>query len=290
MTRSKPQAGTQRTEVSRLWQSGVAGIELYNAQLYRHTFAKHMHEAYTIGFTHSGLGGFFYQGDHHYANPGSFKLIHPGEVHTGQVQAEAGWGFRNLYISVPKMQQMLAQLEWPGPELPYFAIALQTSTDALGQAMFSRLFIALSQSTPQLERDSLLLELMAYLIDRYGDRQRRWRQPEPKSKALAQVQSYLKTHYADNISIDTLAQQVGLSSFYLIRSFRQQVGLPPHSYQRHWQLMQAKRSLHTDQPIADIAIAHGFCDQSHLNRAFKKAFGVTPGQYRQGNFVQDWQG
>lgn len=288
MTGSKPQARTQRTEVSRLWPSGVVGIELYNAQLYRHTFAKHMHEAYTIGFTHSGLGGFFYRGDQHYANPGSFKLIHPGEVHTGQVQAEVGWGFRNFYITVPKMEQILAQLEWPG--LPYFAIALQTSPDAVGQAMFSRLFVALSQPTPQLERDSLLLELMAYLIDRYGDRQRHWRQPEPKSKALAQVQSYLRTHYADSISIETLARQVGLSPFYLIRSFRQQVGLPPHSYQRHWQLMQAKRSLHTDQPIADIAIAHGFCDQSHLNRAFKKAFGVTPGQYRQGNFVQDWPG
>lgn len=60
-----------------------------------------------------------------------------------------------------------------------------------------------------------------------------------------------------------------------------------HFYQRHWQLMQAKRSLHTDQPIADIAIAYGFYDQSHLNRAFKQTFGVTPGQYRQGNFVQD---
>ena len=275
----------QKIEVSRLWQSGVAGIELYDAQLYRHTFAKHMHEAYTIGFTHLGLGGFFYRGDHHYANPGSFKLIHPGEVHTGQVQAEAGWGFRNLYISVPKMQQVLAQLEWPG--LPYFAIALQTSPDNLGQAMFNRLFAALSQPTPQLEQDSLLLELMAYLLNRYGDRQRQWRRPEPQTKALAQVQTYLENHYADNISIDTLAQRAGLSPFHLIRSFRQQVGLPPHSYQRHWQLVQAKRSLHSDQPIADIAIAHGFCDQSHLNRAFKKAFGVTPGQYRQSNLIQD---
>ncbi|MEO1069733.1 MAG: AraC family transcriptional regulator, partial [Cyanobacteria bacterium J06638_6] len=98
---------------------------------------------------------------------------------------------------------------------------------------------------------------------------------------------YLEAHYTENISIATLAQQVGLSPFYLIRSFRQQVGLPPHSYQRHWQLIQVKRSLHTTQPLADIAIAHGFYDQSHLNRAFKQTFGVTPGQYRQGNSVQD---
>lgn len=286
MTRSGTHPSeTQRTEFFRLWQPRVAGIELYSAHLYHHTFAKHMHEAYTIGFNHSGLGGFFYRGGNHYAYSGSFNLIHPGEVHTGQVQAEAGWGFRNLYISVPKMEHILAQLEWSG--LPYFAIASDTRTDAVGQALFNRLFVALSQPTLQLERDSLLLELMAYLIDRYGDRQRHWQRLEPKSSAIAQVQTYLKTHYAEPISLDTLAQQVGLSPFYLIRSFRQQVGLPPHSYQRHWQLVQAKRSLHSDQPIADIAIAHGFCDQSHLNRAFKKTFGVTPGQYRQGNLIQD---
>jgi len=48
-------------EFSRLWQSEVAGIELFSAQFYRHSFAKHMHEAYTIGFNHQGVGGFFYR-------------------------------------------------------------------------------------------------------------------------------------------------------------------------------------------------------------------------------------
>lgn len=280
-------SGRQRTEFAHLWQPGIAGIELYSAQLYRHTFAKHMHEAYTIGLNHRGLGGFFYRRGNHCAYPGSFNLIHPDEVHTGQVQDEKGWGFRSLYVSVPKMQQVLAQLEWQGASLPYFEIASDASIDAIGQAIFSRLFVALGQPPLQLEQESLLLELIAYLIDRYGDRQRRWQRPEPKSIALAQVQTYIETHYADNISINTLARQVGISPFYLIRGFREQIGLPPHSYQRHWQLMQAKRSLRSNQPIADIAIAHGFYDQSHLNRAFKKAFGVTPGQYRKGNFVQD---
>ncbi|MBD2234282.1 AraC family transcriptional regulator [Phormidium tenue] len=276
------------TEFARLWQPNLSGIELFSAQLYRHAFAKHMHEAYTIGLNHGGLGGFFYRGGNHCAYPGSFNFIHPGEVHTGQVQGDQGWGFRNLYISVPKMQAVLAQLEWTSPGLPFFAIAPNTDVDAVGQAIFSRLFIALSRPALPLEQDSLLLELIAYLIDRYGDRQRRWQSSQPTSQAIAQAQTYLKAHYAKSISVETLAQRVGLSPYYLIRSFRQQVGLPPHSYQRHWQLVQAKRSLHTAQSIVDIAIAHGFYDQSHLNRAFKQAFGVTPGQYRQGNFVQDY--
>jgi AraC-like DNA-binding protein len=277
-------------DFARLWQPGIAGIELFSAQLYRHSFAKHMHEAYTIGFNYRGVGGFFYRGGNHCACPGSFNLIHPGEVHTGQVQARDGWGFRNIYISVPKMQALLAQLDWAGSELPYFSTAAETTIDAVGKDHFNRLFAALSGPPNALAQESLLLEFVAHLIAHYAEGGSGWRPAKPETLAIAQVQAYLKAHYADPISIDTLARLVGLSPYYLIRSFRRQVGVPPHSYQRHWQLVQAKRSLHSAQPLANIAIAHGFYDQSHLTRAFKNAFGVTPGQYRQGNFVQDGEG
>ncbi|MEP7189569.1 MAG: AraC family transcriptional regulator, partial [Roseiflexaceae bacterium] len=39
------------------------------------------------------------------------------------------------------------------------------------------------------------------------------------------------------------------------------------------------------RPIADVAIATGFTDQSHLTRWFKRLWGFTPGQYR--NSIQD---
>lgn len=280
-----PPLEQQRTEFAKLWQPSIAGVELFSAQLYRHSFAKHMHEAYTIGLNHQGIGGFTYRGRNYQAYPGSFNLIHPNEVHTGQVQGD-GWGFCNLYIGVPKMQQLLAQLEWAGPGLPYFSISPDSTTDVVGRSHFNALFTALSVSQDPLEQESLLLDLIAHLIDRYADSCQTWQRSKPETKVIAEVQAYLKAHYADNVSIDILAQQAGLSPYYLIRSFRQQVGLPPHSYQRHWQLVQAKQSLHTAQPLAEVAIAHGFYDQSHLNRAFKNAFGVTPGQYRQGNSVQ----
>jgi AraC family transcriptional regulator len=37
--------------------------------------------------------------------------------------------------------------------------------------------------------------------------------------------------------------------------------------------------IYTDQSIAQIAASVGFADQSHLNRHFKKAFGITPGAF-----------
>jgi AraC-like DNA-binding protein len=44
-------------------------------------------------------------------------------------------------------------------------------------------------------------------------------------------------------------------------------------------LQQARRMIETGEPLAEIAAETGFADQSHLNRHFKKAFGMTPGRW-----------
>ncbi|HBZ55962.1 MAG TPA: AraC family transcriptional regulator, partial [Syntrophobacteraceae bacterium] len=50
-------------------------------------------------------------------------------------------------------------------------------------------------------------------------------------------------------------------------------------------IRRARGMLSQGRPIAEVAQATGFSDQSHLTRHFKRILGVTPGQYR--NSVQD---
>jgi AraC-like DNA-binding protein len=45
--------------------------------------------------------------------------------------------------------------------------------------------------------------------------------------------------------------------------------------------MQAKRMIRAGARLVEVAYAVGYCDQSHLNRRFKKIVGVTPSQYAQ---------
>ncbi|MBD0336820.1 MAG: AraC family ligand binding domain-containing protein, partial [Cyanobacteria bacterium Co-bin13] len=98
---------SETPDFARLWNPGIAGLELFSARLFRLSFDKHFHEGYTIGLNESGLGGFTYRGAAHQAYPTSFNLINPGEVHTGYVGSESGWTFRNLYISLPLLERML---------------------------------------------------------------------------------------------------------------------------------------------------------------------------------------
>ncbi|MGD1909093.1 MAG: AraC family transcriptional regulator [Leptolyngbyaceae cyanobacterium] len=272
------------TDSARLWQADLPGLELFQAQLFHHRFNKHFHESYTIGLNEAGRGCSQHRGENQVHYPGSFKLINPGDMHTGQVASAEGWTFRNLYIDLSLVEQVLAQLEWPRAELPYFVEPVTWAPDLT--PLFHQLFDALNTPNGLLRQQSLLLDLLSHLFRHYAERPVALKPLKPESKAIQQARTYLEAHYAQNISIETLAQQVNLSPYYLIRSFRQQVGCPPHHYQRHWQLKQVKQALRTGEPLAVIAAEQGFYDQSHLNRVFKQTFGVTPGQYQKGNSVQ----
>ncbi|MBD2461504.1 AraC family transcriptional regulator [Oscillatoria sp. FACHB-1407] len=271
-------------DFAELWQPNISGIELFSAHIVRHAFAKHFHETYTIGMNDAGLGEFWYRGQTCCAVPNSFNLINPGEVHTGQAASNQGWTFRNIYISTAQVHHILTQLEWCDRPLPAFIAPIVW--DQSLRSHFHRLFVALSQPTSHLTRESLLLEAFSQLLLRHTQSHLALRSPKPETKAIAIVRDYLETHYAESVSIDVLAKLAGLSPYYLIRTFHQQVGLPPHRYQRHWQLLQAKRSLCSTKSLSEIAVEHGFYDQSHLNRLFKQAFGITPGQYQKRNSVQ----
>jgi AraC family transcriptional regulator len=69
---------------------------------------------------------------------------------------------------------------------------------------------------------------------------------------------------------------------HLARAFRQHFRVPLGSYVRRLRLdWAASRLADSAESLANVAVAAGFADQSHLTRAFKRHTGHTPGAYRQ---------
>jgi AraC-like DNA-binding protein len=264
-------------EFARLWApERTAGVELFSARFVRHSFSKHAHDTYTVGINDGGGGAFWWAGAEQQAVPGCLNLINPGEVHTGRVAAPRGWRLRDLYIEIAEVERVAAGLGWQGP----VAFATPTALDPPLYAACGRLFEALAEPAPRLARESLFADVIGRLLSGHCQRPFATRPPGRENGALARARDFLAAHFADEIGLDELARQVGLSPAYFIRAFHRRFGLPPHRYQRQLRLARAKLALREAAPLADVAVAHGFYDQSHLTREFRRAFGVTPGAYR----------
>ncbi|MDF1506423.1 helix-turn-helix transcriptional regulator, partial [Roseisolibacter sp. H3M3-2] len=105
------------------------------------------------------------------------------------------------------------------------------------------------------------------------------------SAALA-ARALLGEGFARPLSLAALADAAQLAPARLARAFRAEVGLPPHAYLELVRVEQAKSRLRRGDPIADVAFATGFADQSHLTRRFRRVVGVTPGVYARANRVR----
>ena len=81
------------------------------------------------------------------------------------------------------------------------------------------------------------------------------------------------------LGLAALAAEAGLSRFQFLRGFARDTGLPPHAYLIQRRLSLARHLIAQGTALADAAAGAGFADQSHMTRAFVRAFGVTPAQY-----------
>ena len=100
-------------------------------------------------------------------------------------------------------------------------------------------------------------------------------------RAFRRVCEYIVTHLTEDISIRVLAQLVGLSPWHFARTFKQSAGVSPHRFVLESRVERVKHLLaETELPVAQIAVAAGFGDQSHCSRWFRELVGITPSRFR----------
>jgi AraC family transcriptional regulator len=96
-----------------------------------------------------------------------------------------------------------------------------------------------------------------------------------------QAQTLLRSSLRRRTSPGSIATQLGISRATLYRDFTTAFGCSPGEYLRRTRIDGAAAALANDRrPIAAIAADYGFYDQSHFDRVFRSALGVTPSEYR----------
>ena len=266
---------------ARLWRDPhLAGMELLHARYVTHAFAPHAHETFAIGVVLAGALSFSYRKEREIISSGEVMVINPHEMHTGQAVGAQGCTYRMLYPSATVLQEIVVALVARSRSALFFP-ASRIVDGSLAQLVLI-LHLALENTeTPCLERETRLLEMLTELVrfhaeigvtpDRSGPRGAAW---------IPQAVDYLETHFADDVSLQQIAAALNVSPFHLLRTFRAEVGAPPHAFLTQIRIRHAKQLLSRGLPIVQVAADTGFSDQSHLRRCFRHAVGITPGKYQ----------
>ena len=100
-------------------------------------------------------------------------------------------------------------------------------------------------------------------------------------KVIRKCLTYLRIHQHENVSLEELGLEAGLTPKYLSSLFQKVTGEKLHGYQLRKKLDEAESLLkYSEMSYSDISQSLGFSSQSHFSSAFKKYAGMTPRQYR----------
>jgi AraC family transcriptional regulator len=104
------------------------------------------------------------------------------------------------------------------------------------------------------------------------------RQPPRWLRAVCDL---LEAKFCEHLTLGTLAASVGVHPAHLARVFRRFHGCTPGEHVRQLRIEFAcHRLANSDTPLAEIALAAGFSDQSHFSNTFKRHTGVSPAAFR----------
>jgi AraC-like DNA-binding protein len=103
-------------------------------------------------------------------------------------------------------------------------------------------------------------------------------------RSILQAKNFIDEHITENLSLDEISLNIGISKYHFIRVFKQAFGVSPYQYQKRIRLDRAKLDITKGISILETAIKYGFSDAPTFSKAFKQQFNLTPGAIRISNF------
>ncbi|MFI8303108.1 AraC family transcriptional regulator [Streptomyces sp. NPDC085927] len=274
MTNVREQASWTR---ARLGRCGPP-VDLLTARFDRHEYAPHAHDEFTVGVTVGGLEAIAYRGGRIVSGPGTIVVLEPGEMHTGGPAASDGYSYRALYAAPALLTDGTH-----GTGLPHFREPVLDDPELAGA--LRRAHTEVTACPDPLEAESRLPWLLTALAHRHSTA----RADAGAVPGAGRIALAVRDRLADELlappSLASLATDLGLSRYQLLRAFRTTMGIPPYAWLAQYRVTRARGLLEAGLRPAEVAGLVGFADQAHLTRWFRRVLGVTPAAYR--NSVQD---
>ncbi|MBD2867670.1 helix-turn-helix transcriptional regulator [Paenibacillus arenilitoris] len=252
----------------------------------------HTHSHYEIYYFHSGKANYLINDRIYVLEPGDLLLMHGMTLHRAHIDPNVAYHRTTLHFDPYYFQQFIqssfaGDLLAPFRQLQNVRLRLRGEDQAEAEASLEKLVRLYDRkdSFSQQRFQAHLLDLLI-LINQLCEQPLKAKISFPTSKErhVQSVISYLEGHYQEDITLESLQEELHLSKYYLAKTFKEVTGSTIFQFLMQRRIYQAKIALiGEDKPITDIGYEVGFKHPSHFSRAFKLQTALTPEQYRKQN-------
>ncbi len=199
---------------------------------------------------------------------GTVRYLPPGEAHANEILAQSRCLHVNSHaFSFEELRQR--------PAVPPGPVEMTGLTTAW---LANRLYAEFSRqdSASALAIEGMVLELLAEIARTEAPGSSR-----PVPNWLKQATQIVESRFLERLSVNQIAAEVGVHYVHLSRQFHKYNRCTIGELIRRLRIQHASHLLaHSRTPLADIALACGFADQSHLSLLFKRYTGMSPSKFR----------
>ena len=246
----------------------TSDITALSASFTDFTYKKHCHEEYAMGVTLRGIQEYNLDGCFYSSHENGVMLFNPEQIHDGRAHDSSGLDYVMLYIEPRLFMDILGK-----KDVVRFASPV-VYNQALGMSI-----INLSNAIQNGEEEALCSELLLALVENFQSTNI-FRDCKRDTKQTQKAKEMIYAKIDDVISLDELCKEFSISKYQFIRSFKANAGISPYQYFIFCKVNRAKQLLEEKRDIYSAVAECGFVDLSHLNKHFKRIYGITAFEYK----------
>lgn len=250
----------------------------------------HAHDFIELAIIMGGKGSFYIDGEDYQVEEGDLILLNPGTYH----RSKAGYtkeGLKECYIGFSKVSFKGCQ----SGSFPLFEgnKKIMKMEGKVKKSVF-QICADMNKEARECEAGryfmlkAYLIQILCLIIREQQEEKQECEgkgyifQSTGKKYVVKQIMKYMEENYQEKISLEQIAANMYLSSFYIAKIFKSETGDTPINYLIGLRMEKAKEILEEspEEPIKEVAAAVGYSDAYHFSKLFKKHYGISPLYYK----------
>lgn len=255
----------------------------------------HWHEDVEFDFVLSGSAYFTCGSENYLLHPGDVIFINKNVKHSLTPESDDDCIFFRLNFQPARlmgfgMLELTQKYIYPLLSNPDCKSIAFTGNDELHQTIQAHLdaIMNLANNKPfcyELDIKSHIFSMWSILCKLYVDHASNDLPSQASNQdeyRIKQALLYIHEHYAEQITLDDIANSIMVSKSECCRCFKRCLNIRPFEYLMQYRITESTKQMyyHSNASISDIAISVGFNNTSYYNKIFKKYMDTTPTEYR----------